>query len=130
MLDAHDIQHIKETREQITAHRLVDVILYKQSQSGTDPFTGDPVYSDTTSPAQGTWKSLISQSGGEGEIEFDNGVHVVTDDVILNLDINVDITGLSKVKHVGTQNVYTIKASDPIGLGEPNRHYILLELIK
>jgi hypothetical protein len=130
MLDAHDIQHIKETREQITRHRLEDVILYKRVAGADDPFTGDPTYTEDAATAQGTWQSLISQSGGEGEIEFDGGVHVVTDDVILNLDIAIDVEGLHEVKRVSTGEQYTIKAIDQKGLGEPNRHYILLELVK
>lgn len=130
MLTEHDIQHIKENREQITRHRKEPVVLYKRSESGTDFFTGDPIYSESQETVEGTWKTLISQSGGEGEIEFNNGVHVVTDDVILNLDIEVDVTGLSEVERVRTGDRYTVKAMDMIGIGEPNRHYILLELIK
>jgi len=130
MLDEFDIQHIKATREQITAHRKEDILLFKRTASGTDPFTGDPKYTETSVTVQGTWKTLISQSGGEGEIQFDNGVHVVTDDVIMELDIAIDVTGLSKVQRVRTGEQYVIKAQDIIGLGEPNRHYILLELIK
>lgn len=130
MLNDHDVQHIKETRKQITAHRLTDVVLYKRTEGPEDPFTGDPTYSETSDTVQGTWNSLISQSGGEGEIQFDNGVHVVTDDVILNLDIEIDVTGLSEVKHVSTGDHYVVKALDQKGLGGANRHYILLELVK
>jgi hypothetical protein len=130
MLDEFDIQHIKENREQVTAHRKESIILTKRVESGTDPFTGDPTYAETQETVDGTWKVLISQSGGEGEIQFDNGVHVVTDDVIINLDIAIDVTGISKVQRVRTGEQYVIKAMDIKGLGEPNRHYILLELIK
>lgn len=130
MLDEHHIQLIKKNREQITRHRLEDVLLHKRVAGKKDPFTGDTKYTESKVPAEGTWKTLISQSGGEGEIQFDNGVHVVTDDVILDLDISVDFDGVTKVTRVRTGDVYTVKAHDIIGLGEPNRHYILLELVK
>jgi hypothetical protein len=130
MLDAHDIQHIKETREQITAHRKEQMILFKRVAGAEDPFTGDPTYTETQDIVEGTWKTLVSNSGGEGEIEFENGVHVITDDAIINLDIEVDIGGLQKVERVRTGEQYVIKAKDILGIGQPNRHFILLELIK
>lgn len=130
MLDEFDIQHIKETRREIMRHRLEDIVLFKREVSGTDPFTGDETYSETSTTVQGTWQSLISQSGGEGEIQFDDGVHVVTDDAIINLDIEIDITDVTEVTRVRTGEHYVIKAKDILGLGEPNRHFILLELVK
>jgi hypothetical protein len=130
MLDAHDIQHIKENRAQITAHRKEQVILFKRVAGAEDPFTGDVTYTETQAIEEATWTALISQSGGEGEIQFDNGVHVVTDDAIINLDIEVDIGGLHKVERVRTGEQYVIKAKDIKGIGQPNRHFILLELIK
>lgn len=130
MLDDFDIQHIKETRKEITRRRLEDILLYKRVANGTDPFTGDTKYTTTTETVQGTWKTLISQSGGEGEIQFENGVHVVTDDAIINLDISVDFAGVVKVERGRTGEQYVVKAHDILGIGEPNRHYILLELIK
>jgi hypothetical protein len=130
MLDAHDIQHIKANREQITAHRKEQMILFKRVAGAEDPFTGDPTYTETQDIVEGTWKTLVSNSGGEGEIEFENGVHVITDDVIINLDIEVDIGGLQKVERVRTGEQYVVKAKDILGIGQPNRHFILLELIK
>jgi hypothetical protein len=130
MLDEFDIQHIKENRAQITAHRMEQMILYKRVAGAEDPFTGDPTYTEVTETVEGTWKTLVSNSGGEGEIEFENGVHVVTDDVIINLDIEVDIGGLQKVERVRTGEQYVIKAKDIKGIGQPNRHFILLELVK
>lgn len=130
MLDEFDIQHIKETREQITANRKEPVILFKKVAGEEDPFTGDVTYTETQATEQATWKALVSNSGGEGEIQFENGVHVITDDAIINLNIEVDIGGLFKVERVRTGEQYVIKAKDILGVGEPNRHFILLELIK
>lgn len=130
MLEPWDIAHIKATREEITRHRLEDIILYKRTAGAEDPFTGDPTYTETSETVQGTWQTLISQSGGEGEIQFENGVHVVTDDAIINLDISIDVAGVTKVVRARTGEQYVIKANDIKGIGEPNRHYILLELVK
>lgn len=130
MLEPWDIQHMKETRKEITRNREEDILLTKRVVIGTDPFTGDKKYREESETVKGTWVSLISQSGGEGEIEFENGVHVVTDDAIINLDIEIDVDGVSKVTRVLTGEQYVIKALDIKGIGVPNRHYILLELIK
>lgn len=129
MLETWDIQHMKDTREEMTRNRTEDIKLSKRVLVGTDPFTGGNKYSESSEVVRGTWISLISQSGGEGEIEFENGVHVVTDDAIINLDISIDIEGVTKVERVRTGEQYVIKASDIKGIGQPNRHYILLELI-
>lgn len=130
MLDAHDIEHIKQNREDIVRNRQEDVQLTKSTVSGKDPFTGDETYSESSEIVRGTWKTLISQSGGEGEVQFDNGVVAVTDDVILELDIEIDFEGVSKVTRLRNGDEYIVKAHDIIGLGEPNRHFILLELVK
>lgn len=130
MLTEHDIQHIKETRREIVQMREEPIILHKQVQGAKDPFTGDYTHTTVTETVMGTWKTLVSNSGGEGEIQFQNGVHVVTDDAIINLDISIDVTGVTKVVRNLTGEEYVIKASDILGMGEPNRHFILLELIK
>lgn len=130
MLEPWDIQHMKDTRKEITRNREEDILLTKRVVIGTDPFTGDKKYREEARTVKGTWISLISQSGGEGEIQFENGVHVVTDDAIINLDIEIDIEGVTKVTRVLTGEQYVIKAADIKGIGVPNRHYILLELIK
>ncbi len=130
MLEPWDIQHMKETRKEITRGREEDILLTKRVVIGKDPFTGDKKYREEARTVKGTWVSLISQSGGEGEIEFENGVHVVTDDAIINLDIEIDVDGVTKVTRVLTGEQYVIKAADIKGIGIPNRHYILLELIK
>lgn len=130
MLEPWDIELIKQTRKEMTRHRLEDILLYKRTVIGTDPFTGDPKYGETTETVQGTWRTLISQSGGEGEIQYVNGVLAVTDDAIINLDIEVNVDDVTKVQRGRTGEQYVVKAKDLLGLGEMNRHYILLELIK
>lgn len=130
MLNADDIQFIKDNRTQLTKERTESVDLTRQSEDGEDPLTGDTTYSESTETVEGTWKTLISQSGGEGEIRYVSGVKIETDDVILNLDISVDMSDVTKIRRVSTGDEYVIKAKDTKGLGEPNRHYILLELVK
>ena len=130
MLEPWDIQFMKDTRKEITRNREEDILLTKRVVIGKDPFTGDKKYREEARTVKGTWISLVSQSGGEGEIEFENGVHVVTDDAIINLDIEIDMEGVTKVTRVLTGEQYVIKAEDIKGIGVPNRHYILLELIK
>lgn len=130
MLDDFDIKHIRENRADITRHRLEEIVLTRRVPGKKDPFTGDTNYTNVEETVMGTWKTLISQSGGEGEIQFDNGVHVVTDDAIIDLDISINVEGVTGVRRVRTGDKYVVKAMDLLGIGEPNRHYILLELVK
>lgn len=130
MLTRADIEFIKRTRAEITQNRTVSVILVHEGvQVGEDPLTGDPVYKAVEEPAEGTWKSITSQSGGEGELIFVNGILAETDDVITNLDISYDMSDVDYVIHGDTEIKYRIKARDEIGLGEINRHYILLKKV-
>ena len=123
MLTDFDIQHIKETRKEITKNRVEDILLGKRVVIGESPLTGDKTYAPVTETVQGTWKTLYSQSGGEGEIQYRDGA-------IIDLDIEIDIEGLERVTRVLTGEQYVVKATDILGLGDPNRHHILLELIK
>lgn len=130
MLTDRDIAWMKENRSQITNNRTEPFELTILVAGSTDPFTGDTTYTEDTQVIDGTWKSLISQSGGEGEIEYVNGVKVETDDVIVNFDISVDIENVSQIKRLLTGDEYVIKAKDMLGIGTPNRHFVLLELVK
>lgn len=129
MLTKADIEFIKRNREEITRNRTVSVILYHSKIVGEDPFTGNPIYGEETELAESTWTSLTSQSGGEGELIYVNGVLAETDDVIANLDISYDISDVDTIVKEETGVKYRIKARDEIGLGENNRHYLLLKKV-
>lgn len=132
MLTDADIELIKRTRAEITQNRTDSVIIYQRQLTGEDPFTGDKTYEDIPTTVEATWTRLTSQSaGGAGDaIEYVNGVRVEPGNVIANFDIeDVDFEGVRDVMHVKSGERYTVKAYDTVGLGEDNRHYVLLERV-
>lgn len=129
MLTKADIEFIKRNREQITRNRTVPVILWREEETGKDPFTGRPIYEEVPEEVEATWSSITSQSGGEGELIIVNGVQAETDDVIANIDIKHNIDGVTRITHGVTGVRYRIRARDQLGLGELNRHYLLLKKV-
>ena len=130
MLTKADIEFIKRNRAEITRNRTVSVkLIHENIVIGEDQFTGSPIYGTEEEIVDSTWTSLTSQSGGEGELVFVNGVQAETDDVIANIDIQYDLSDVKKIIHVDTDVEYRIKARDQIGLGENNRHYLLLKKV-
>lgn len=130
MLNDKDIEFIKKNREQIREHRTEPFVIYAQVESGRDPFTDDVTYTEEEETVQGVDHVLYSMSGGEGEVAYLNGVEIETDDVIVEFDLSVDLSNVKQIKRVRDGKRYVIKAKDKLGLGEPNRHFVLLELTK
>lgn len=129
MLTKSDIEFIKRNRTEITQNRTISVILLHETIVGEDDFTGSPIREQLPEEVEATWTPLTSQSGGDSELVFVNGVQAETDDVIVNIDISYDLSDVNKIIHKDTDSEYRIKARDKLGLGEPNRHYLLLEKV-
>lgn len=124
MLHEDDIQFIKDNRTQITQERLETMTLKVRSQGGTDAFTGDPIYTTNNNEVQGTVRDITSMSSGGNDIGYLDGVQVIAGDAIANFDIDVDLSNVKEVVRRG--EVYIIEAVDTIGLGEDNRHHVLM----
>lgn len=126
MLTKSDIDLIKRTRAEVTANRTDSVILYQKQVVGEDPFTGDLKYEEVEVESECTFRRYTSKSPGTDDIKIVDGVKVEQGDAFAEFDISVDLSGVETIKHAPTGELWRVKGIDTIGLGEPNRHYVLL----
>lgn len=122
MLTLDDIELIKSTRLEVEHNRKKPVTLYRETVTGTDPYTGEPITKETTETFNAVVSGFHGTVGGERLIV--NGVAIQEGDVKLTLDISVDLTGVKKVV-IGSDS-YTIYSVKPRGLGSDNRYEVVL----
>lgn len=128
MLNERDLAHIRENRKDITQLRTVPVILFHQTISETvDPLTGEPITAEREEVAECTWSNLTSGGAGSDDITMVGGVVAEAGDAIANFDISYNLEGVERVQHEG--RMWRVRSKDEVGLGVPNRHYVLLRRI-
>lgn len=129
MLNELDLEFIRENRKDITRLRTVPVILFHETVSeARDPLTGEPIPApDREEVAEATWSNLTSGGPGSDDITMVGGVVAEAGDAIANFDIAVNLEGVKRIQHEG--HMWRVRAIDEIGLGVPNRHYVLLRRI-
>jgi hypothetical protein len=126
MLTKADIEFIKRNRAEIDMNRTNSVIMYHKREAYEDPFTGDVVYEEVPETVEAVWTRYTSESTGTDDRRYVNGVVAEAGDVFANFPITVDLSDVETVKHVASDELWRIRGVDKIGLGEPNRHYVLL----
>ncbi|MGR6115803.1 hypothetical protein ACTHHL_04325 [Aeribacillus composti] len=126
MLTKYDIELIKRTRAEIMQNRTQSVILFHKAKVGIDPFTNDTKYEEFEEQVEATWRRYTSESPGTDDIKYVNGVVAEVGDVFAEFDLAVDLSDVEKVKHVESGEFWRIRGVDKVGLGEPNRYYVLL----
>lgn len=124
MLNDKDIEFIKANRSEITQNREEPITLFRKTQTGTDPFTEDPIYNEVEETVYGTCNDIISMSSGGEDIGYLDGMQFVVGDAIMQLDISIDFEGVDHVRRRG--DLYEVMSHDIIGLGEDNRHQVLI----
>lgn len=129
MLEKHDIQFIKDNHEEVTLNRMQPVVLHRRVKSGTDPLTNDATYTTESQPAEATWVFITTQSAGNAEVEYVNGVRVESGDAIANFDISYTLSDVRDITYIPNGEPYRIKTKEAVGLGEPNRHHLLVEKV-
>lgn len=129
MLNEQDIEMIRKTRDDITQLRTVPVILHRTSTDGPrDPLTGEQTKTTSTEPAECTWSNLTTGGPGTDDITMVGGVIAESGDAIANFDIAYDFESVTHVERDG--EMWRVRSKDEIGLGVPNRHYVLLKEVK
>jgi hypothetical protein len=130
MLTKADIELIQETRKEIEQNRTVPVTLYKKVPIGENPFTGVMDYDVEDVPAECVWKPYISMSPGTEDRVIVEGVVAEAGDAFATFDLSYDLDGVDKLKHGPSGEEWAVKGIDKIGLGEPNRYYVLLGKVR
>lgn len=129
MLTQADIEFIAKNRAEITQNRTDSVEIIHRIEGADDPYTGDPTVTEVPETVECTWRLWTSQSPGSNDVAYVNGVRVESGDAMANFDIAVNMSDVRRVKHLPTEDVYDVQAMDDIGLGDPNRHYVLLRKV-
>lgn len=129
MLEKHDVQFIKDNHREVALNRLKPVTLHRRVKSGTDPLTGDATYKAELQPAEATWVFITTQSEGNAEVEYVNGVRVESGDAIANFDISYTLSDVRDITYIPNGETYRIKTKEAIGIGEPNRHHLLVDKV-
>jgi len=128
MLTDKDLEFIRENRKQITQLRTVPVIIFRPGVSeDIDPLTGEVLSTETEEVAEATWSNITSAGAGSDDITMVGGVVAEAGDALADFDIAVNMTGVSYVQHEGQR--WRVRSMDSIGLGVPNRHYVLLRRV-
>jgi hypothetical protein len=118
MLTSDDLQWIRDNRAEITAGRTEPVTIVITTQTGTDPYTGEPITSITTATVNVVWEEYSTVTNGDRSVVA--GVELRQDDVKVTFDADVDLTGVSKITRQGVE--YELIAIDEKGIGAVNRY--------
>lgn len=128
MLNERDLEFIRSNRDEITQLRTVSVVLFREVATETvDPLTGDIIMGQTEEVAEATWSNLTSGGPGSDDITMVGGVIAEAGDAIADFDISYSFDGVNMVQHEG--HLWRVRAKDAIGLGPPNRTYVLLKKV-
>lgn len=128
MLNDKDLEFIRQTREEITQLRTVPIIIFRSSPSeDVDPLTGETKSTDSEEMTEATWSNITSGGAGSDDITMVGGVVAEAGDALADFDISVNMTGVRYVQHEGQR--WVIRSRDEVGLGVPNRHYVLLRKV-
>lgn len=128
MLNERDLEHIRKNREDITRMRTEPIILFREELTGAiDPLTGEQISSSTEEVVEATWSNITSGGAGSDDITMVGGVIAEAGDAIADFDIGINFEGVSRVQRQG--QLWRVRSHDEIGLGVPNRHYVLLRKV-
>jgi len=125
MLTKDDVAWIKENRAEILESRTEPVVVEIESQTGTDPYTGEPIVETTKETVYVVWKPIVSVA--ENERSVVGGIELLKGDVRVSFPLNVDIANVNNIVRAGVP--YRIIADDALGLGEPNRQEALVRRV-
>lgn len=123
MLEAHDIEMIKETRGEIIQNRLEEITIAHKVAGFEDPFTGNPTTTTEMLTAYGTWTPMTGSGSGGTDYKFIDGVEVMEGDIIANFGIEYNLGDVKALYKEGQK--YVVRAIEKLGLGNDNRYFVL-----
>jgi hypothetical protein len=118
MLTNDDIQWIKANRSELTAGRTESVTLVRRSVSNVDPYTNEPITSETREIVSAIWKEVSTVANGDRSVV--NGVELRQDDVLVTFDSDVDLNGVTAIERNGVK--FSLVTVDEKGIGAVNRY--------
>lgn len=127
MLNASDIEFMRQTRSELTANRTSTIIVKYMDVTERDPFTGEPtVESDVTRQVD----AVVTEISTGVDREINGGIEVQTGDLNVSIPIEQIADIADKITAISyDKKDYEILAMDKKGIGVRNRFEILARLI-
>jgi hypothetical protein len=121
MLSQADIDFINSNRAEVTENRTESITLVRESQTGTDPYTGEPITSTTFETISVVWKEYSTVTNEERTVI--GGIELRAGDVKVSFDATVSLTNVT-VQRGGID--YVIVTVNAKGIGATNRQETLV----
>lgn len=118
MLTQDDVAWIRENRAEITAARTESVTIIHETETGKDPYTGEPIMGMSSETVAVVWKDIAALSAGD--LQIIGGVALEVGDVRMTLPPDIDVSTTTLVQRDGVD--YRIVAYDERGIGGKNRY--------
>jgi hypothetical protein len=112
MLSQGDVDFMKSNRAEITESRTELITIIRVTRSEADPYTNEPVTTESTDTASVVWKEV-------GTVDIINGVQLQTGDVKVSFDATVDLTSVKHIVRNGSN--YALISMAEKGIGTVNR---------
>lgn len=125
LLTEADRDWVRSNRKEIMETRTEPVVIVHETVSETDPYTGEPTYTETQETVDALWKDFSSAWNPEKVLKA--GVMVNEKDIRATFDIDVDLSDVNRVIRQGKE--YAIISRNPRGIGGPNRVECFLKVI-
>lgn len=117
MLSQDDANWIKSNHAEITEGRTETITLVHAVDGGKDPYTGEPISTESSELIAVVWKEVSTVANGERDVV--NGVELQTDDVQVSFDAGVNLSDVLRVERGGIS--FEIVTVDEKGIGVVNR---------
>ncbi|MDQ0270725.1 hypothetical protein [Cytobacillus purgationiresistens] len=131
MITPEDIAFMKQTRKEIVAGRVIDVVLTYEPEGERDPITNEPIGGgEHLLPTKAVVTEVSSMAQSSFERLLDAGILVEKGDIWASVDIDeiADVfNSLVRIKYDGQE--YEVMAKDKKGIGERNRAEFVGRLI-
>ncbi|MGM0836041.1 MAG: hypothetical protein ACQEV7_07780 [Bacillota bacterium] len=118
MLTQNDIEIMKANRSELLANRTELVTLVTLTETGSDPFTGEPITEETRLDVEAVWKKVASIANHDRSLV--EGIELQAGDYRVSFNYDVPIANITTVERNGES--YTLIAVDEKGIGEINRY--------
>jgi hypothetical protein len=109
---------MKVNRADIEALRTELITLVALTETGSDPFTGEPITTETRIDVEAVWKKVASIANHDRSLV--DGIELKAGDYRVSFNYDVPIANINTVERNGS--AYELIAIDEKGIGEINRY--------
>jgi hypothetical protein len=119
MLSQSDIEWIKANRTELTEGRTETITMIREIVSGKDDYSGEPLLVIERTNEDVIWRDMVFK-GRHSEINYVNGVEILSDDEWVSFRPDIDLSSLTKLEKDGV--IYTLVTIHELGIGGRTRY--------